>query len=396
MKQKNTTFRCGKCKKVFPVGDGHNARTCGKTSSSRVAPQRFRTAVNLTTSDAELRTGEGSQVSEAFEELNEMGGTRKVNNINIPSEWEQWGDGVTLVVTRGLPGCGKSTWAKAQVDYAPTGRVVRVNNDEMRASLFGTNLGHDDGKTSAQLLKQIREATLQALLQQGGDRAIIVDNTHVHNHEVSRLEHFAMMYGAKFVVKDFLHVDVETCKQRNAQRESPVPENIIDSMNKSVPRARKYVPRTGYIPFAVEPYHNNPNLPHTIIVDMDGTLAHMNGRDPYDAVNVDKDLPNTAVVEVVKSAREKGIHVIIMSGRKEVARGGTEKWLKQHVGEGFTVHMRADDDNRTDMEVKHDLFNAHIRDQYHVKMVLDDRDQVVHLWRNKLNLPTFQVANGNF
>jgi len=46
--------------------------------------------------------------------------------------------------------------------------------------------------------------------------------------------------------------------------------------------------------------------------------------------------------------------------------------------------------------LKKELYDAHVKDKYDVLFVLDDRDQVVNMWRNELGLACFQVANGNF
>jgi hypothetical protein len=40
-----------------------------------------------------------------------------------------------LIITRGLPGSGKTTWARQQV------RFVRVNRDDLREMLHGGMLG---------------------------------------------------------------------------------------------------------------------------------------------------------------------------------------------------------------------------------------------------------------
>ena len=85
-----------------------------------------------------------------------------------------------------------------------------------------------------------------------------------------------------------------------------------------------------------------------------------------------------------------------MSGRDEVCRDATQKFLDEYVGEGLQLHMRGEKDSRQDYVVKHELFNAHVADKYHVKFVLDDRDQVIQLWRDGLKLPTFQVDYGDF
>ena len=57
--------------------------------------------------------------------------------------------------------------------------------------------------------------------------------------------------------------------------------------------------------------------------------------------------------------------------------------------------MREEGDRRKDNIVKYEIFNKFIRDKYCVNYVLDDRNQVVEMWR-KLGLRTLQVADGNF
>ncbi len=56
--------------------------------------------------------------------------------------------------------------------------------------------------------------------------------------------------------------------------------------------------------------------------------------------------------------------------------------------------MRQKNDYRKDAVIKKELFRAHIDGQYRVEFGLDDRDQVVELWRKLL--PCSQVAYGDF
>ena len=44
----------------------------------------------------------------------------------------------------------------------------------------------------------------------------------------------------------------------------------------------------------------DPNLPNAIICDLDGTLALLNGRNPYDASLCEDVIPNIPVVETLK------------------------------------------------------------------------------------------------
>jgi hypothetical protein len=59
------------------------------------------------------------------------------------------------------------------------------------------------------------------------------------------------------------------------------------------------------------------------------------------------------------------------------------------------VFMRATGDQRKDSIIKQELFDRHILGKYNIKFVLDDRNQVVNMWRS-LGLTVFQVAEGDF
>ena len=57
--------------------------------------------------------------------------------------------------------------------------------------------------------------------------------------------------------------------------------------------------------------------------------------------------------------------------------------------------MRADGDNRSDPEVKSDLYDRMILDGFNPILVFEDRASVVEMWRNR-GLRCLQCAPGNF
>lgn len=65
------------------------------------------------------------------------------------------------------------------------------------------------------------------------------------------------------------------------------------------------------------------------------------------------------------------------------------------MGVAGPLLMRPDGDDRPDWQVKTELFDAHVRDRYDMKLSLDDRDQVVGLWRH-MGITCLQVAPGAF
>lgn len=136
---------------------------------------------------------------------------------------------------------------------------------------------------------------------------------------------------------------------------------------------------------------------NAVIFDMDGTLAHMNGRSPFDDKKSHTDMPDFAVMFNLAAIAKAfpSVHILIVSGRNERSRKQTIEFLEDYNVSYDDLFMREFTDFRKDSEVKRDIYTQHIKDHYNVLAVYDDRNQVVDLWR-ELGLKVFQVANGDF
>lgn len=314
---------------------------------------------------------------------------------------QQSTDARRVIALRGIPASGKSTHAKALIAAQPHGTALRINNDDLGAMLFGEGhlSRHGENPALPQLFHEARLALLNVALHTPGLTTIVIDNTNLSVRTVRALEKTSLAAGAEFIVDDqFLSVPLDLCLARDAARTSPVGETVVRSMHVQAVKLRPWVysvPEVDPLANAI-PYVNDPALPSVVLVDVDGTLAHMNDRSPFDWARVGEDTPNPAVVNLVKDLVAAGEHVVIMSGRDGSCRRETQEWLDKHVAPGLPLHMRAAGDQRKDSIIKYELFQEHIAGRYSVRFVLDDRDQVVHLWRRVLELPTFQVADGNF
>lgn len=145
-----------------------------------------------------------------------------------------------------------------------------------------------------------------------------------------------------------------------------------------------------------------------IIVDIDGTLAHRvpgdDGtiRSPYDYSRVSEDALDAVVAGIVHLHRVfLDWNVLIVSGRDSSCYEDTRDWLNRYDIEYDRLLMRSADDRDEkgnklpDWIVKYNIFNKHIRNEYNVKFVLDDRNQVVQMWR-ELGIPCLQVNDGDF
>lgn len=138
----------------------------------------------------------------------------------------------------------------------------------------------------------------------------------------------------------------------------------------------------------------------TAIIDIDGTIADMGKgepgrRGPFDWDRVDEDTPVMPVIELVKLFYSAGYTIVFVSGRMEAARAGTERWLSALGLGNLALYMRADGDFRADTVVKKEIYEKEIRPWHTVEYVVDDRNQVVAMWR-ELGLTVLQVAEGDF
>lgn len=303
--------------------------------------------------------------------------------------------GKTVIIPRGIPGAGKTTWVKEQLLTHEPGTAVRISNDDLSAMLFGQPWGNFfSSDTIRDTLHNLRISMLTTFLKQDGVTHVYVDNTNLAIRTVRSLEKAAQMHGAEFVViDDFLNVPLEECIARDATREKPVGADVIRKMHKDAARLKPWSALPTHEP--VKHVHQE-GLPNAIIVDIDGTLALNVSRDIYDFDSVDRDIPNPPVVATVKALLSAGHKIVVMSGRQGRAFHKTQLWLDEHVAQGLELYMRTDGDMRPDYIVKNELFEKNIMGRYNVLFSIDDRDSVVDLWRNKLGIPTFQVADGDF
>ncbi|MGW1289742.1 phosphatase domain-containing protein [Streptomyces sp. NPDC002586] len=299
----------------------------------------------------------------------------------------------TVHVMTGLPASGKSTRARRLVADSG-GRIRRVNLDDLR-----TMLGHDGSwsKAHERTALDIQDATVRTALDAGFD--VVVDNTHLTPRIPGRLK--AVVAGrATFTVHDFTDVPLDECIRRDAARADSVGEDVIRRLAANHARATKNgwrLTANWLNDYAVPaPYVPDPSLPSAVMCDIDGTLALMDGRGPYDFARCGEDRLNAPVRHTLLAFRAAhGDRIVLLSGRSEDFRAQTEAWLARHAVPYDELRMRPSGDTRRDDIVKNELFDAHVRHRYNVRVSLDDRDRVVALWR-RMGIPTWQVNYGDF
>lgn len=301
----------------------------------------------------------------------------------------------TLVIYRGLPGSGKTTKA-LEFSGAYGGRLA--GRDHFRKLLGFSGVG--TGKQE-QEVTELQERVILSGLRAGQD--VHVDDMNLRDKYVKRLIALAHSVDAGYWVHDLTDVDLNTCLARNAGRVAQVPSDVIRDLHARFIKDKGYPLPVPSDPFydlqrvAPELYVPDPTKPAVALVDLDGTVAlHEGIRGHHDYDKVSMDLPNPAVIKIVRSLGYTNVRPLFVSGRPDSCEYHTRLWIQRHVGlGGVRLFMRKTGDHRPDYIVKLEIFNEQIRNNFDVKFCLDDRDQVVRMYR-ELGLTVLQVAPGNF
>lgn len=296
-----------------------------------------------------------------------------------------------IILLKGLPASGKSTFARELLTQRP-GEYVRVNKDEMRSMLHNGRWS----KFNEKQVLRIRDQIIETALADG--KSVIVDDTNLAPKHQARMEQLAKKHDVNLNVYDvFLDVSVEECIKRDLKRENSVGAKVIEGMYKQflAPKQEKK---------QLNPLVFDEDLPDCVIFDLDGTLACIGDRSPYDGKSCAVDLPNESIIRLLNFVRMypsgatviyEAPKVIIFSGRNGDSEPETREWLEDHDIHFSELHMRKPGDQRKDSVIKAEMFDKYVKDKYNVLFIVDDRDQVVKMWREK-GITCLQVNYGDF
>ena len=297
---------------------------------------------------------------------------------------------LTVIVTRGLPASGKTTYAREWVSEDETGRV-RVEKDEIRkdSRLFKDGkYNHRRGDESI-VIKE-RDRLIRQALSQG--KSVISSDTNLVKKHIAKIQSIAKEYDAEVVIRDFLDVPLDEIIRRDANRDDSVGEQVIRRMFhehvKTMPTFLKY----------------DPSLPSCIVSDLDGTLTlGPKNRSPYEWHKVGNDDINLGTASVIDGIQfidgKRGtghIKTFIFSGRDAVCRPETVEWLERHDIEYDGLFMRAEGDNRSDAIIKAELIEEHIKGKYNILIWFDDRVRVANMLRDVYGINVAQLGDPNY
>jgi len=287
------------------------------------------------------------------------------------------------IITVGVSASGKSTWAEKHCAAEPY-QWHESNRDEIRKIIFSElhgslpfswkkwNWKHEGRVTEIQW-HQIKSAAENKL-------NVIVSDTNLNSNRRAEMQAKLERLGYTVTIKTFPVSFDEACR-RDAERPCGVGVTVI---------AKQF--EQWNLEF-VKQYVADSSLPKAVIVDVDGTLATMHNRSPYEWDKVGNDMPKQFVIDVVnglKSAMQ--YKIVVMSGRDGICRDLTCDWLCKYGIEYDDFFIRNQGDMRKDTIVKSELFWENVASRYNVKFVIDDRPSVVLQWR-AMGLETMAIGN---
>jgi predicted kinase len=286
-----------------------------------------------------------------------------------------------IIFTRGIPGAGKSHWSKAFVEKNPS--YIRVCRDDLRNMRGRYWLPRQE-----ELISRFETHSILSALEMGYN--VVVDATNLNPNWVANIK---FHIGREFInqefiyeYKDFTDVSLEDCIKNDLKRPNSVGEKVIREFYNKYLRPKYEVIQ-------------NPERPHVVICDLDGTLALHTNRTPHQEDRCDEDNVNPVVQNILIDYLRYplGRHILFVSGRQDNVYQKTYDWIVNKAGfNNFDLFMRKTNDNRNDAIVKREIFMDKINGHYFVDFILDDRNRVIDMWRNDLKLTVLQVADGDF
>ena len=294
-----------------------------------------------------------------------------------------------LILTRGIQGSGKSTWARAWVTEDPEHRV-RINNDDIR-----NMLGVYWVTSRENLVSSIKKNMAEEAINRGYD--IVVDNMNLNAKEIlfwkdmvktANMDPDGYQYEIEF--KDFF-IPLEECIRRDAARPNPIGEKVIRETWK---RYKHFIQTT-----SVENHVNNmkkyTGKPKCIVIDMDSTMCFNVTKRPWygdgAAEGMLNDVPNTGVVDIIRDL-SKIYTIIVATGRDTTQAEVTKEWLAKQGIEADEYFFRTPRDYRKGVEVKKEQI-IDILEEYDVVAIFEDCEPIVQMYR-EMGLTVLQPNKG--
>lgn len=289
-----------------------------------------------------------------------------------------------IIITQGIPGSGKSTWAKNWVEEDPIHRV-RWNNDDCRKMCGPYWIPERE-----EFISEIREKFLNEAMQEHKD--IVIDDMNLNQKTINYYEDlidnfntFNIHKKEHMYTKEYklFNISVEECIRRDALREHPIGEKTIKEIHKKYSYYIRDVVNKEILDKRTK---IDDNLPYCILLDIDNTISYSFNRPWYgeEAANeMINDKVNQQLQFLIQSLNVH-IDVIIMTGRndnKEMEQ--TLTWLTNHKIPWNNFYGRPVGDYKKGSIIKLENYNKYIKGKYNVLAAIEDDEECVKMYQEQ-------------
>ena len=292
-----------------------------------------------------------------------------------------------ILILIGIPASGKSTWAKEFVQK--NSNWIRVSRDDFRLMLRNEQMC--EPKVEDLITNLVNQSITKSLSKKLN---VIVDATNVREKYINEfIEKFKYSADIDYRVFD---ISLSKAIERDAARTAKVGKEVIEKMYenyKILLDSFHFQPVTKNEFYPEVTINFRSELPSAVIFDVDGTLALMRNRGPFDWDKVDRDAGNDIVLEQVYFHKSMGRKIIVVSGRDGSCKDITLEWLKFYGVFPDEVFMRPEGDFRKDTIIKKEIYKNNIEGKYNILSVYDDRLSVCEMWHD-LGLFVMNVNQG--
>ena len=269
------------------------------------------------------------------------------------------------ILTVGISASGKTTWSNELVRQG----WRDINRDWIRFNLVKPGTDWSTYKFNKTNEKEVTEIQGQMIMESyvSGDNIIISDtnlNAGTRQSLIKKLQDL----GYEVEIKSF-PITRELAVKRDNLRSNGVGAEVI---YRQWQKWNEFNGRVTYVP--------DESLPKAIIVDVDGTIAQMNGRGPFEWKRVGEDDPRWFVIDMVINYQRQGYEILIVSGRSDECSKKTREWLDKYLIPFTALYMRKEGDFRRDSAIKEEIFWTHLAHRYNIVAAIDDRPLMIRTW----------------
>lgn len=296
-----------------------------------------------------------------------------------------------LIVTVGISGSGKSTWA---ADYIKANEnVIRVNRDDIRMMITGSD-SRLLPRHLENIVSKMHDEIVKTALDNGSN--VILDNTHLQMKYINEII-IKYAHRAKISFRIF-NEPQHVAKNRVMKRDNKKYIEEFEYIERQYRQFSNLVKNNklgGMFKYEYKPDVVSPI--DCIICDLDGTLSlYDEHKSPYNR-DFENDTVNQVVLNIIQHYYYELDHkIFFFSGRNAKFRDQTMIFLTKYLDpDSFELIMREEKDSRRDSIVKQEMFMEHIHNRYNPVMAIDDRLQVIEEVWNKLGVFVLNVNQGN-